>query len=189
MEKNKKAAALEKYMLKINSEGELLKEIDDIKDELRMMIFFKERQQHVLQEFEIHVRHILHQSIERLNREQRDLRALAKGAKIDIQLVEMKESKDKSDIAPGVKSKGKKMATWIITPEKAAWTKSTIKDRTKSLQGQHAELSGLYQSAEQTEQAVRLFWFFPFGHRTRNCLLTAKDTTSASVETAAGRFD
>jgi HD superfamily phosphohydrolase len=168
MKRNKndrRAAALEKYMLDINSEGELLKEIDEIKDELRMMIFFKERQQHVLEEFEVHVGNILHQSLERLNREQRHLRALAKKAKeakFDSELVEKKDLKDKSDISPGVKSKGKKKIVWTITPEKEAWTKSMIKDRTKSLQGQHAELSGLYRSAEQTEQAVRICLILSF---------------------------
>ncbi|CZR66422.1 uncharacterized protein PAC_16323 [Phialocephala subalpina] len=140
--------ALEKYILSINSEGELLKEIDDVKDELRMMMYFKERQQHVLEEFETHVKHILDQSLERLERKRQE---------------QPKQVEVGSTSRPGNQENnctyrqwsGKKESPWVITDESAKWSKANIEDRKKSLKGQMAELQGLHSSAEQTTAAIQ----------------------------------
>jgi hypothetical protein len=56
---------LKKYILVINSEGAPLREIDDLEDEPRMMIYFKERQQRVLTELRVELGHMLDKSVER----------------------------------------------------------------------------------------------------------------------------
>jgi hypothetical protein len=140
---DKDVAALEKYILDINAEGELLREIDDIKDELGMMIYFKERQQHVLDEFEVEVGHILDQSLEPPGQQ-----------KVVIQRAESKDLPHLQVISDELNSKDE-VDTWIITPEKANWTKARITDRQRSLKGQHAEIMTLFKNAEQAEQAVR----------------------------------
>ncbi len=139
---DEEVAALEKYILDINAEGELLREIDDVKDELRMMIYFKERQQHVLSEFKVHVEQILDQSLERLKRHK------------PPEKITSRASVDGFLAYPSSKL-NQEINNWTITPEKAKWTKSRIADRQDSLKGQHAELSTLYTSAELAEAAVR----------------------------------
>lgn len=171
----KEVAALEKYILDINSEGELLREIDDIKDELGMMIYFKERQQHVLEEFEIEVGHILDQSLEPPGQQ-----------KVVIQRIESMDLQHAHSISES--NSTNESDAWVVTPEKAKWTKSRITDRQRSLKGQHAELNTLYKNAGQAEQAVR-FSSSILPLHAQIYLLTSKDTTSASAETVTRQFD
>jgi hypothetical protein len=161
----------------------LLREIDDVKDELRMMIYFKERQQHVLNEFEINVKHILEQSLERQRRERVELAKMKKTALKN-------QVEGEAEVSGSHGSDKKNESPLVTTRAKAQWTKDNIIDRKKSLAGQKAELDGLYSSAEQTMLAVRTILPFLGGISCHyEVPLTCIDTTSTWIEAAASRFD
>lgn len=58
LERRKKAAGLLEELLDINPEGDLLREIKDIQDELHMMIKVYSEQQTVVKDFQTHIQQL-----------------------------------------------------------------------------------------------------------------------------------
>lgn len=127
---------LERRVLDINEEGKLLREISDIKDELHIMKHVKEKEQYVLEEFEMQVGHILKPITELPEMEKEKLQDQSRFGRIDT-------------------NQTKKVVS-TIAPEQAQWTLDCIPYYQNNIAHQLADINGLYDSAEHVGQAVSL---------------------------------
>ncbi|KAH8648301.1 hypothetical protein BGZ60DRAFT_499681 [Tricladium varicosporioides] len=135
-EKGKKRdiAKLERQVLDINEEGQLLKEISDIKDELHIMKHVKEKEQYVLKEFEMQVSWILKPITELAEKEKEILQGQSRFGRIGT-------------------NQTKKLKS-TIAPEQAQWTLDCIPSYQNSIVHHLADINGLYDSAENAGQAI-----------------------------------
>jgi hypothetical protein len=141
-----------KSLLDINPEGELLREVKDILDELHIMINIKIKQQQVLKQFRKHVEYILVPNF-----------ALSKEIGTANQNKVIGDVDGEESVACGSKNdKGKNgsKSEDDKVERDAKWTLKSAIDLSASLDDRIADLNALKESAEYTEKAAS----FPSSH-------------------------
>jgi hypothetical protein len=136
-----------KSLLDINPEGELLREIKDILDELHIMLNIKSKQQRVFKQFKKHIEYMiapgLAQSKEIGTAKQKKVLGDTDNEDSDSQEEDLTDEKKK------VKREGNEKAE-----RDARWTLEFALDLSTGLDDRIADLNNLKESAEHTERAV-----------------------------------
>lgn len=136
-----------KSLLDINPEGELLREIKDILDELHIMMNIKIKQQRVFKQFKKHVEYMIAPGLA-LSKEIGTAKQKKVTGDTDVEDSEPSESK---------KDKGKKTSKTEGNDKAerdAKWTLEFAVDLSAGLDDRIADLNNLKESAEHTEKAV-----------------------------------
>jgi len=137
-------------LLDINPEGELLREIKDILDELHIMINIKTQQQRVFKEFRKHVEYIIAPSLALSKKI-----GTAKQKKVTGN-VDAKVSEDEKDDQGNRKARGE---NGDRAERDAKWTLQFALDLSAGLNDRIVDLNNLKDSAEHTEKAVSATYY------------------------------
>lgn len=133
-----------KSLLDINPEGNMLREIKDILDELHIMTNIKSKQQRVFKQFLKHIKHMIAPSLA-LSKEV----GTARPKKVQASYSDAETSDDTSDAEVS-----EKQAKHETADGNAKWTLESGLDFFNGLNDRLSDLSNLRESAENTERAV-----------------------------------
>jgi hypothetical protein len=133
-----------KSLLDINPEGNMLREIKDILDELHIMTNIKNKQQRVFKQFLKHIKHMIAPSLA-LSKEV----GTARPKKVKASYSDTETADDTSD-----PENTEKQAKHEAADRDAKWTLESGLDFSNGLNDRLSDLSNLKESAENTEKAV-----------------------------------
>jgi hypothetical protein len=156
-------------LLDINPEGELLREVKDILDELHIMLNIKNKQQRVFKQFRKHVTSILAPGL-----------ALSKeiGTAKQKKITGDGETEDEDN--NNSEEKKARSEAEAKTERDTKWTLEYALDLSTRLDDRIADLNNLKESAEHTEKAVSLPTRLPLRK------LTISARRSSELEAATG---